>query len=243
MPTVDNRGVQIRYQVHGLGEPLVLIHGWSCEGRYWEELGFVSNMSDRFQVIIPDLRGHGESGLPGDRDFSDSAFASDVIAVMDDLGIDSAHIFGYSLGGWVAFELMSEFPQRVRSGIVGGAHPYEEDLSALREFSTAELVESWEALGAPLSADSKKRLAAMDRGVLVDCAPDRVDKAQRLDELKMPCLMVSGTEDWRFEDMRRFTQGNSACEFVAIEGLDHLTTWMGHETLLPPVLGFLAKSR
>ena len=241
MPTVDNRGVQIRYQVYGQGEPLVLIHGWSCEGRYWEEFEFVSNLSEYFQVIVPDLRGHGGSGLPRDKDFSDSAFASDVLAVLDDLGIGSAHVFGYSLGGWVTFELMAESPERVRSAIVGGAHPYEEDLSALREFSTAEIGEAWKALAAPLSEASKRRLAAMDQGVLVDCAPDRVDKAHRLGELTMPCLMVSGTEDWRFEDMRRFAEGNGACEFVAIQGLDHLTTWMGHETLVPPVLSFLPK--
>jgi hypothetical protein len=41
--------------------------------------------------------------------------------------------------------------------------------------------------------------------------------------------------------MRRFAEGNGACEFVAIQGLDHLTTWMGHETLVPPVLSFLPK--
>jgi pimeloyl-ACP methyl ester carboxylesterase len=91
MEYVDNRGVRIGYQTYGQGEPLVLIHGWSSEGRYWNEFGYVSKLSDKFQVVVPDLRGHGESDTPKDRDFSDAAFASDVIAVLDDVGIESAH--------------------------------------------------------------------------------------------------------------------------------------------------------
>ena len=76
MPCVDNKGVQIAYRVRGSGEPLVLIHGWSCEGRYWDEFGYVEELSNDFRVVIPDLRGHSESDIPhliswtrGSRDF------------------------------------------------------------------------------------------------------------------------------------------------------------------------------
>ena len=96
MPHVTNNGVRIEYQVHGQGAPLVLIHGWSCEGRYWREFGYVDKLSDEYMVIVPDLRGHGSSHVPRNRDFSDAAFASDVIAVLDDTGIAAAHVFGYS---------------------------------------------------------------------------------------------------------------------------------------------------
>ncbi len=243
MPTVDNHGVRIGYQVHGQGEPLVLIHGWSCEGRYWDEFGFLPQLSSEFQVVVPDLRAHGVSETPKDGDFSDGAFASDVIAVMDDLAIGSAHMFGYSLGGWVVFELAANFPGRVRSAIAGGAHPYEEDVSAIREFSVVEILDAWEALEAPLSQDSKQRLMAMSQEVLIDIAKDRTDKARRLDNLPMPWLMVCGTEDWRFEEMKRFSQGNARCQFVPVEGLDHLQTWMRPEVMLPSILDFLRSSR
>jgi pimeloyl-ACP methyl ester carboxylesterase len=92
---VDNAGVRIRYEVEGRGEPLVLVHGWSCEGRYWREFGYVSGLTDHFTVIVPDLRGHGGSDRPPGGDFTDAAFASDVIAVLDDTGIGSAHVFGF----------------------------------------------------------------------------------------------------------------------------------------------------
>lgn len=243
MPHVDNGGVRIGYRVHGDGEPLVLIHGWSCEGRYWDEFGYVGELSTEFRVVVPDLRGHGESDTPLGRDFSDAAFASDIIAVLDELAIESAHFFGYSLGGWVVFELAAAFPSRVRTAIVGGAHPYDEDLSAIRAFAPAEILKTWEALHAPLSQDSRKRLAAIDQQMLIDVAVDRIDQTERVVALQVPCLMICGTQDWRYEDMRRFAQDSDRCEFVPLEGLDHLQTWLQPERVLPPVRNFLSPSR
>ncbi len=58
MEYVDNDGTRIAYQVCGRGEPLVLIHGWSNEGRYWDEFGYVPELlRDEFRVVLPDLRG------------------------------------------------------------------------------------------------------------------------------------------------------------------------------------------
>jgi len=240
MPHVNNGGVRISYRVHGNGEPLVLIHGWSCEGRYWDELGYLGELSTRFRVVLPDLRGHGESDTPADRDFSDAAFASDIVAVLDELSIDSAHLFGYSLGGWVVFELAASFSLRVRRAIVGGAHPYDEDLSALRAFSPNDIVKMWEALESPLSQNSMKRLAAAEQRTLADIANDRVDQTARLRPLKVPWLMISGTEDWRFEEMKRFAADTDDCEFVSIDGTDHIQTWMRSDRVSPLLQEFLS---
>ena len=133
-------------------------------------------------MIVPDLRGHGESDTPANKDFSDAAFASDVIAVLDDRGISSAHVFGYSLGGWVVFELAAEYPSRIRTAVVGGAHPYEEDLSALRALSPEAIFNMWESLKAPWSEDTKRRLAAFNPQVLTSIvATDRVNQTKRLE--------------------------------------------------------------
>ena len=72
MPHVNNSGVRIEYDVYRHGEPLVLIHGWSCEGRYWREFGYLPSLSAEFTVIVPDLRGHGRSDIPRTRDFGDA---------------------------------------------------------------------------------------------------------------------------------------------------------------------------
>ena len=239
MPHVDNQGVRITYRLYGEGEPLVLIHGWSCEGRYWDEFGYTTKLSAEYKVIVPDLRGHGDSETPGNEDFTDRAFASDVIAVLDDLAIDSAHVFGYSLGGWIVFELAANDSSRTRSIIVGGAHPYDEDLSPMRGFTPTDLLSLWEVVDAPLSADSRKRIAGLDQRVLMAMVPDRVDKAERLVDLQIPCLTICGTNDWRFEDMKRFAEGNDRCLFVPVEGTDHLQTWLQPANVLPPVQKFL----
>lgn len=239
MPHVDNQGVRITYRLYGEGEPLVLIHGWSCEGRYWDEFGYTTKLSAEYKVIVPDLRGHGDSETPGNEDFTDRAFASDVIAVLDDLAIDSAHVFGYSLGGWVVFELAANHSSRIRSIIVGGAHPYDEDLSPMRGFTPTDLLSLWEAIDAPLSADSRNRIAGLDQRVLMAMVPDRVDKAERLVDLQIPCLTICGTNDWRFEDMKRFAEGNDRFLFLPIEETDHLQTWLQPSKVLPPVQKFL----
>jgi pimeloyl-ACP methyl ester carboxylesterase len=225
MPEVDNAGVTIRYDVHGQGQPLVLIHGWSCEGRYWSEFGYVPKLSNEFTVIVPDLRGHGGSGKPQNGDFTDAAFASDVIAVLNDAGIDSAHVFGYSLGGWVVFELLANHSARLKTAIVGGAHPYAEDTSALRGFPSQDVVGYWEALGAPLSSDSKRRIAAFHQQELADMIPDRTDKSARLADIGVRALMICGTNDARFEGMRRFAATRDVYTFVPVPDADHLQAW------------------
>jgi pimeloyl-ACP methyl ester carboxylesterase len=239
MPRVNNNGVQIHYQVSGQGEPLVLIHGWSCEGRYWDEFGYVSTLSNAFTVIVPDLRAHGSSDVPGDKDFSDRAFASDIIAVLDDVGAASAHVFGYSLGGWVVFELIASNTSRMRTTIVGGAHPYAEDTSAIRRVTPFDLVSMWNASAAPLSEDSKTRILASDPQLLAEMIPDRADKAERLDKLPVRCLMICGTDDWRFDGMRRFAERADGCRFEPFDGADHMQAWVQSARILPVVQDFL----
>ena len=237
---VENKDVRISYQVGGSsGPPLVLIHGWSGEGRYWDEFGYVSRLQDRFQIVLPDLRGHGDSGMPLDNDYSDAAFASDVSAVLDDLSIESAHVFGYSLGGWIAFELASTFPQRIKSVTAGGAHPYDEDVSPIKELTPNAIVTAWDDLGAQLSSTSRNHLAEASHLHLIEMLDDRIDLSARLLGLSIPFLLICGTEDWRFEEMQRFAQAKENCRFVPLDGHDHLSAWLQPELIVPRMLEFL----
>ena len=89
MHHVNNDGVRLAYRVYGQGDPLVLVHGWSCEGRYWDEFGYVDQLSTEYQVVVPDLRGHGNSGVPPNMDFSDEAFSSQDVEFLTSGGISS----------------------------------------------------------------------------------------------------------------------------------------------------------
>ena len=68
----------------------------------------------------------------------------------------------------MVFELAANYPSRVRTASIGGAHPYAEDLSALRGFSPEAILNMWQSLNAPLSENSKRRLTAFDPQVLID---------------------------------------------------------------------------
>jgi pimeloyl-ACP methyl ester carboxylesterase len=132
--TFDSAGVPIAYLVAGKGEPVVLIHGlYSSAGINWQLPGTVKLLADRYQVIAPDLRGHGRSGKPKDEDAYGVQLMEDVIRLMDHLKIEKAHIVGYSLGGMIALKLVAEHPDRVLSCTLGGMGWFR-DGSPLQDF-------------------------------------------------------------------------------------------------------------
>ena len=128
MPFAASEGVQIHFHVEGTGPPLVLLHGFGVSGDAWRTGGHVEALSDQFQVITMDARGHGRSNKPhGPAAYSLPKRVRDVTSVLDAVGVESACILGYSLGGITAFGVSTYAPQRLRSAIVLGAHPYSEE--------------------------------------------------------------------------------------------------------------------
>ena len=109
VPSAD--GVPIAYEVHGQGEPaLVLVHGWSCDRSYWKEQ--IEYLSPQYRLVLVDLAGHGESGT-GRKDYTMSAFGADVAAVVDSLGLQKVVLVGHSMGGDVIVEAAKKLPGRV----------------------------------------------------------------------------------------------------------------------------------
>jgi pimeloyl-ACP methyl ester carboxylesterase len=104
-------GLQMYYEVHGEGRPLVLLHG----GLLTIELSFgalVAKLAADRQVIATELQGHGRTA-DIDRDIELRYLAGDVAALLDHLGIGQADVFGFSLGGGVALQLALDYPDRV----------------------------------------------------------------------------------------------------------------------------------
>lgn len=100
----------IPYLRMGTGEPLVFIHGLGEIKEGWaNQFGF----ADQFDLIIPDLRGHGE--YITNEEISIPHFASDIIGLLRGLGIENAHICGLSMGGMVAQEIYRQAPEMCRS--------------------------------------------------------------------------------------------------------------------------------
>ena len=128
MPYADNRGVRIHYEVEGTGPPLVLQHGFTDSIGGWRQFGYVDALKGSYRLILLDARGHGASDKPRDPAAYDMALrASDVVAVLDELGVERAHYLGYSMGGRIGFDTARLALERLRSLLIGGAHPYAVD--------------------------------------------------------------------------------------------------------------------
>jgi pimeloyl-ACP methyl ester carboxylesterase len=115
MGHVDNDGQKIYYEVAGAGEPLLLIMGLSGDILSWADQ--ISSLKQHYTVIAMDNRDAGRSGA-GTDGYGITDMASDCIAVLDKLGIETTHVLGFSMGGMIAQELVLTSPARVRKLIL-----------------------------------------------------------------------------------------------------------------------------
>jgi 3-oxoadipate enol-lactonase len=106
-------GIDINYEVTGKGVPIVLIHGHPFDHTMWYPQ--VAAFSNDYQVITPDLRGYGKSSLPASDPTRFEDYATDVLQLLDVLGVDTFHLGGLSMGGQVIMEIFRQAPKRVRS--------------------------------------------------------------------------------------------------------------------------------
>lgn len=118
---LDADGVRIRYVERGAGTPLVLVHGFTGSiERSWVDTGVLPELERDYRVIALDLRGHGKSDAPH-QPAAYGPIAQDVIGLMDHLGVERAHIVGYSLGGIIALKLLTTHPERFMRAVIGAA--------------------------------------------------------------------------------------------------------------------------
>ncbi|MHC6151968.1 alpha/beta fold hydrolase [Bradyrhizobium elkanii] len=101
MPFANHRGQRIHYTVEGSGPLIVLQHGLLLDAASWKQCGVVDALADRFRVACVDSLGHGLSDKPADPAlYNQAQRAGDIVAVIDDLGGERAHVVGHSMGGW-----------------------------------------------------------------------------------------------------------------------------------------------
>lgn len=110
MPEVRVRGLKLFYREWGQGLPVVLLHGFPLSSEIWAPVA--SWLQDRFRVIAPDLRGHGSSEAPPGPYTMDD-LAEDVVGLADALGLGQLVLGGHSMGGYVAFRVVSRWPERL----------------------------------------------------------------------------------------------------------------------------------
>lgn len=110
MPTAHANDIDIYYEIHGAGEPLLLISGLGYGLWQWHKM--VPHLARHFQVITFDNRGAGQTDKPAGP-YSAAMLAADTAGLLDALEIDSAMVLGHSMGGFIAQELALSYPHKV----------------------------------------------------------------------------------------------------------------------------------
>ena len=114
-------GQQLYFEVHGTGGPLLLLHGFSGSSQDW--IPSLSQWGTRFQLILPDLRGHGRSGILS-RPFRHEHAATDLFALLDHFGTHTCKGVGISAGGNVLLHMATKQPDRITAMVLVSATPY-----------------------------------------------------------------------------------------------------------------------
>ena len=120
MPRIRIRDIELYYEIKGSGQPILLIHGLGSGARDWEKQ--VPFLSEKFQVVTFDVRGHGQSEKPPGP-YSIPLFAADTIELIRSLDLAPVHVIGISMGGMIAFQMAVDAPGMARSLVIVNSGP------------------------------------------------------------------------------------------------------------------------
>jgi len=207
MPKLNRDGVNIYYEVHGSGPPLILTHGYSSTSDMWQ--GQIAALSRHYKLVLWDMRGHGRSDYPENpAAYSEALTVADIAALLDAAGAEKAVIGGLSLGGYMSLAFHRVHPERVRALLIIDTGPgfKKDDGPVQTKLTVGRTGDRFEREGLDvLKSASRERstvthrdasgLARAARGMLTQ-RDARVIEA--LPDIKVPSLIVVGADDTPF---------------------------------------------
>jgi pimeloyl-ACP methyl ester carboxylesterase len=246
MQKIVNDDAEIFYDVAGAGPPVVLLHPFPVHHEFW--LPTAEYLSSKYRLIMPDLRGHGESAL-GNGPATMQKHASDVARVMSDAGVDRAPLIGVSIGGYTIFEFWRRFRDRVSALVLcntkasadtaeartsrlqaandvlqRGTQPFFEGmlvkmLAETTRRSRPELVEGALRMMRKMSAED---VAGVQRGMA-----ERPDSVSTLKTINVPVMIITGDEDnmTGVPEAELMKQNISGSQMKVIAKAGHYSPW------------------
>lgn len=208
MEAIQINGIEQAYSRSGQGMPLVLIHGYPFDHTIWYDM--VPFLENDFELILPDLRGFGLSGVV-ESPYTIADMASDIAGLLDHLDIEMAYIAGHSMGGYIALAFARQYPERVLGlGLVSTRAVADTPEQKQGRYAAAEEVlrsgvqPVAESMPAKLTPD--ERVQAFVRSLIAAQRPaglagalkamaERDDSTSVLSSFKFPVVIVHGEED------------------------------------------------
>jgi pimeloyl-ACP methyl ester carboxylesterase len=266
LPKAKVNDIELVYRILGEGEPLILIGGYTMVKESWDPL--VPALSEHFRVVIFDNRGVGESTVPSEP-FTIADMAADTVGLMDELGLDSAHVFGVSMGGLIAQVLALDYSDRVKKAILGctshgGRHAVQpaQEVMAILAASADPNIPPEEAV--------RQKIPILFPERFVRDHPERIEEyiqhslkhwptpegaagqmkalsvfnvKRRLGEIHCPVLAVTGSEDRMMppENARLLAEGISGAELRVLEGAGHSFHFQEPEAVCGLLIEFLTQ--
>ncbi|MDR7076552.1 pimeloyl-ACP methyl ester carboxylesterase [Neobacillus niacini] len=264
MPITKANGIDLYYEIHGDGEPLLLIMGLSLTSKSWFKT--LPALSEQYKVILFDNRGVGQSGKPNSP-YSIELMAEDARAVLDAAGVESAHVYGISMGGMIAQRLAIQYPERVRSLILGcttsGGEKHvqpgaEVSMLMLSRGSSTATPEELAWATAPILysqsfLENHRDLVADDVQRRIEepvfpyaymlqlqaCAAH--DTYNEIEQIKVPVLVIHGDADKLvpYENGETLAEKIPNSEFLTINGAGHIYFTEANDLVNNSVLEFL----
>lgn len=239
----DSRFTIYRGGPANAAETVVLLHGYSSDRQIWAR--FASSLTDRYQVIIPDLAGHGDTDFVPGLGYSAPTQAQRVANMLDSLGVDKVHIAGNSMGGFITAHFALAYPERTLSAALfdpaGVTSPEQSDMERMLaqgrnpfEIRTREEFDEFYPMtmakppwmpGFVLAAVAEQYQARLPE--LAEIKNDFHDNNMlndRLDEYSVPVLVVWGDQDrlLHVSAAKVWADGIPNAELHVFEGIGHM---------------------
>lgn len=201
MPTIAANGLDIAYDVHGAGPPLVLLHGATSIGSE-DFAAQVPLFRKAFRVYLPDARGHGRTRWDAADGFRYDWLVDDVAAFVDELGLETFHLLGFSMGAMTALQYAARHPDRLRTlTIVGITTQREPRASIARKLMDPARVDREDPT--MLAAMIRRHDAGQGEGawrrllpaIAADVAVQPLLRPGDLRRIEAPSLVVCGDRD------------------------------------------------
>lgn len=120
MPIIKANNINIYYEIHGQGQPIVFVAGFSGDHTCWRSI--IKEYTNDYQVIIFDNRGIGKSDCP-DYPYTTEMMADDTAALIKDLNLGAVYLVGCSFGGCIVQMIAHKYPELIRSAVISNAFP------------------------------------------------------------------------------------------------------------------------